>query len=1318
MNRFSSFIVHKRYAVLALFLAIIVFSVFSIGWVHLEEDITAYLSDDSDSKICLNISNKEFSEYGSAYLLVKDIEDETCHELVTSVEDMSNVAYTRSDIHASQHEGLSNLTLYVSFMTAPEDEESTATVNSLVDLVQPFENKYVYCEALEDVSTMIVEQMTVVMILIAVVVIVVLIFTSASFAEILVMLLVFIVSAIIGLGTNFLLGTISLISAAVSMALQLALSVDYAIILCDKYKDSHKTLPVKEAVIKALSSAVPEILASSLTTIAGLVALTLMEFRFGLDLGLVLIKSILASIFTVFLLMPVLLVFFGNLMDKTRHRNLIPKINFVGKFAFASRFIIPIIFVGAAAAGLVISGTCNFSFDASEAPSNRPSNNVIAFQKIQEESSTNLLQLLVPVGHYEDELALIDELSSYDEVKSVTGFGSIDAPAGHKMYDKINYVDFMEVASLDELSCQALFAYYSAECGDYRAFMASPSDYTVPVIDLLAFLRDNKDNPTLNLTPDQISQIDESLHLFTRVWSELRGPNYARILVQLNLPTEGQETFDFLDTIPTTAEKYFSEVYIAGNSVAARDFAVSFQSDKTTVSAVSIIFVVLILLLTFKSLTLPFLLIAIIQGSIWINFAIPSIPQNPVFFICYLIVSSIQMGSNIDYAIVISSRYMELRKTSNDKRQIIIDTVNFAFPTVITSALMMISAGFLVGYLVTEGVVAGFGYYIGTGTIVTLFLVLFVLPQLLLIGDTAVMKTVFSFPKLRSLRVPMRGITAACLILASLLILFVTPIGWKWASNSIHAQTSALKTKLQAVSDVSDDVASFEDSFADIDSTKYTFAESFLTYKEGNIQLSDGEEQLQNGSEQLAEGQKQYDEKYALYQDALNTLEAGQKELDDGQKEYDAGLLTYDSNKKKYEDGLAQYNAGLAQYNAGKIAYNEGLAAYESGLAQYNAGKAEYDAGLKKYNASKAEYNVALLKYNAITPIYCLIKLPYREYLALKQTYDAIVASGETPNALLTLRIAGYETFFETQLIGTGYSVTGLVAEYEAGDEQLADAKAQLSEAEAKLSAAEETLAVNKAKLDAAAAQLDASKSQLADAEAQLSASKKQLDDGKVQLTNGKAQLDDAKVQLENGRVELAEGQEQAAEAHAQLAAGKETLDENYQKLADAENKLNEGRLTLEENNQKLVSSLASLDAYEARKGELDTSIHALLDDSSSLISLSVEKDRSEICDALSLTYKEDIQSCNKSFIFALVSAILLVLSAMIGLVTVILWLRRGSGPVILAMASASFISALIGLVCYCIFCGIVYWFVLVSAVFFLICLVITLVHMNKQFQA
>ena len=193
------------------------------------------------------------------------------------------------------------------------------------------------------------------------------------------------------------------------------------------------------------------------------------------------------------------------------------------------------------------------------------------------------------------------------------------------------------------------------------------------------------------------------------------------------------------------AQEYYPDgtVYVAGNSTNEYDFQKSFSWDNMVVSIVSILIVLVVLLFTFKSAGMPILLIMVIQGSIWINFSIPYLTSSNLFFMSYLVVSSIQMGANIDYAIVIASRYQEL-KNKMDHKTAMIETLNFAFPTVITSGAILSVAGILIGQMTSEATIAGIGQSLGRGTILSMFLVLFVLPQILLIGGNLADRTSFS----------------------------------------------------------------------------------------------------------------------------------------------------------------------------------------------------------------------------------------------------------------------------------------------------------------------------------------------------------------------------------------------------------------------------------------------------------------------------------------------------------------------------------------------------------------------------------------------
>ena len=219
--------------------------------------------------------------------------------------------------------------------------------------------------------------------------------------------------------------------------------------------------------------------------------------------------------------------------------------------------------------------------------------------------------------------------------------------------------------------------------------------------------------------------------------------------MNLNIPEESEETFEFLETVRETAKKYYGDdVLLAGNSTSDYDLSVAFGRDNLIITILSILFVLIVLFFTFQSAGLPIILILVIQGSIWLNFSFPTIQNKPLFFMSYLVVSSIQMGANIDYAIVITNRYTELRRKTN-KFDAIKQSLNLAFPTIFTSGTILASAGFAIGLVSSDPAISSIGNALGRGTVISIVLVMGILPQLLILGDFIIEKTSFNIKDIR-----------------------------------------------------------------------------------------------------------------------------------------------------------------------------------------------------------------------------------------------------------------------------------------------------------------------------------------------------------------------------------------------------------------------------------------------------------------------------------------------------------------------------------------------------------------------------------------
>lgn len=298
--------------------------------------------------------------------------------------------------------------------------------------------------------------------------------------------------------------------------------------------------------------------------------------------------------------------------------------------------------------------------------------------------------------------------------------------------------------------CRLLYSAYAAENEEYLRILNNIDVYKIPVIDLFQFLyqyvgEGYLDEGYVELSAEDRADLDDLNQMVDDARKQLEGTQYSRMLLTIDLPMEGEETFAFLDKLHVIVAEYYSadSFYVVGDSTSNYDQASSFVNDNRMISFLSIGFVILILLNTFQSVALPILLIMVIQGSIWLNFSLPVLLDEQVFFMSYLIVSSIQMGANIDYAIVISSRYQELKQTMK-RKDAMIESLNLAFPTVFTSGTIMAAAGTLISKMTSNPAIYGVGLCIGRGTLISMILVLGVLPEILLLGDPLIEKTSFS----------------------------------------------------------------------------------------------------------------------------------------------------------------------------------------------------------------------------------------------------------------------------------------------------------------------------------------------------------------------------------------------------------------------------------------------------------------------------------------------------------------------------------------------------------------------------------------------
>ena len=497
-------------------------------------------------------------------------------------------------------------------------------------------------------------------------VLLVLLLSTTSWIEPLVVLCSLGVAIMINNGSNLIFGEISFVSNAAGSILQLAVSLDYSVFLIHRFEEcKQETDNEREAMVRALCMSTGSILSSGLTTVIGFLALCLMRFQIGPDLGLVLAKGVAISLITVFVFSPALILSCHKLMEKTRHRYLLPSFRTLGRVVY--RLMIPAVLVF-----LVLIYPANRASDSNEyyygsahifGPDTQLGTDTAEIEATFGKSDTYVL--MVPRGDVVRERALSEELQALPEVTSI-----------------LSYVD---VAST-----------------------------TIPT----QFVGED----TLKL---------------------LMSEHYSRLVLSVDADFEGPATFKLIDRIREVAEKWYPGQWkLAGEGVSTEDLMGTVTADMGKVNFLAIAAVFIVLLLSMKSVSLPVILVLAIETAIWINLSLPYFFDNTVFYIAYLIISSIQLGATVDYAILFTDRYLEHRQTMG-KRDAIVNTISAVTASILTSGMTLTVVDFLLGYLSTHGLLSQLGMFLGKGTLCSLAIVFFVLPGLLYLLDGLIRRTTF-----------------------------------------------------------------------------------------------------------------------------------------------------------------------------------------------------------------------------------------------------------------------------------------------------------------------------------------------------------------------------------------------------------------------------------------------------------------------------------------------------------------------------------------------------------------------------------------------
>ncbi len=754
-------IVKLKWVFLVLFVALSIFGAVMIPHTKINYDLTGYLPAHCDSSTALELLKKEFDDKGMAYVMVKDVTPEKAGEIKTRLEKVEGVA-TVTYVESMNYKNNSAL-----YTVTLKDYDSTAgafdAVKGIIDALSD-EKAYLSGQSAFSYYTKLETEQSIMKLGIAIVVIILLVmlFTSKTYFELIVLILVFGAAMAINMGTNFLfVNGISYIANLVALVLQLALSLDYSIILLHRYMEERDNgEDAKTATVTALTKGLPEILSSSLTTVAGLAALMLMTLSIGAEIGLSLAKGIVVSMATVIFFMPALLVIFDKPIQKTRHKSFVPNVTKPARaIVKARKVIVPAFLLIAILAG-VAQGFNKYSFNYNSGSL------IVAPKKVIEETgfgTLNSLVVVVPKGDAEKERQLVKYVESFDLIDksqttalaTINVYSFIDADSSETLYltDEVSKKDIGNLidkipsdAGVNPLLIKPIIeGWFDDYVKKYLPEGTKPSKAKVRLIDLLDFaVREKFDaiSGFIGDDPEKLAYL-EQIKQISFAKANLESEKYSRITFNINGGVEDDDVFELVKTLKSGVSDFYEERYITGESVVCYEMSEYFMKDNLMVCLFTDLFILVILLITFRNISLPIILILAIQGGIFINFAIPFLSKTSISFIGYLIISAIQMGATIDYAIVLTNRYRGIRKDFTDRYDAMAAATNAVFPTILTSGVILTATGFVMSML-SSGVVAQLGLLLGVGTLTSIIIVLFVLPSLLLVTEKVVDKTDFS----------------------------------------------------------------------------------------------------------------------------------------------------------------------------------------------------------------------------------------------------------------------------------------------------------------------------------------------------------------------------------------------------------------------------------------------------------------------------------------------------------------------------------------------------------------------------------------------
>ena len=706
MKKLSEIIVRKRKIVFIVYAAAILLCVFGVFNCTINYDMSKYLPDDSSVKKGMEIMSDEFGD-SSAIVVMFDGLDETQQlkrkEELSKIDHVQAVVYDQKD-EMYQKDGHSKYMVNVSADTYSKD--SRAVLDEIKDTYG--DDAYV-SGAVVDNSKMVdslVGDLPIISIIAVVVIFTILFILCDSWAEPFIFMGCIGAAIALNMGTNAFLPSISFMTFSVGALLQLGLSMDYSIMLMNRYaQEKKKYASHEEAMINALANSFAPISGSSVTTIVGLLALVFMGFKIGQDMGVVLAKGVFMSLVCIFTLLPGVVVAFDKLIEKSRKKSLTIHMSGIMKFVTKAGFIV-------LPAALIVVG---FSFMSKDDVK-------VGFLKVFDN----------------DDQTYIEDTFGYDN-QTVLLYKNTESPEKVQSYiewlekrDDVNSVQDYSNTIGRSLTPAEMAAQMGFETNQAEMLYKMSGKETMTTEEFLGAAEKMLEN-----LPDdgKLAAIKLAQELISQNKGQMLGKGFNRMVISVKHESEGESSFDAIGELIDQADDTFSsDHYLVGDSVMGKEMNDGFKKELNFVTMLTIIAIFIVVIITFRAVFSSAILVAVIQSSVYITTSFTVQTGFTINYIALILVQCILMGATIDYGILFTCNYMEERRTK-DKKQAVGAAMDRSIKTVLTSSLILMGCCLTTGLLMTQKAISQTTTMIAVGTAVAVIMVVFVLPVVIYFTD-------------------------------------------------------------------------------------------------------------------------------------------------------------------------------------------------------------------------------------------------------------------------------------------------------------------------------------------------------------------------------------------------------------------------------------------------------------------------------------------------------------------------------------------------------------------------------------------------------